>query len=58
MSRKPEMMRNPEVECHQYDPWRDLALEAELDAMIADAIGGYFEPKQRPKRIRLHWMTR
>jgi hypothetical protein len=38
MSRKPEMMRNPEVECHQYDPWRDLALEAELDAMIADVI--------------------
>jgi predicted RNase H-like HicB family nuclease len=30
---------------------------AELDAMIADAVGGYFEPKQRPKRIRLHWMT-
>ena len=38
MSRKPEMMRNPEVECHQYDPWRDLALEAELDAMIADVV--------------------
>jgi predicted RNase H-like HicB family nuclease len=28
---------------------------AELDAMIADAVGGYFEPKQRPKRIRLHF---
>ncbi|MCX6913438.1 MAG: type II toxin-antitoxin system HicA family toxin, partial [Verrucomicrobia bacterium] len=23
--------------------------------MIADAVGGYFEPKQRPKRIRLHF---
>jgi predicted RNase H-like HicB family nuclease len=28
---------------------------AELDAMITDAVGGYFEPKQRPKRIRLHF---
>jgi predicted RNase H-like HicB family nuclease len=28
---------------------------AELDAMIADAVGGCFEPKQRPKRIRLHF---
>jgi predicted RNase H-like HicB family nuclease len=28
---------------------------AELDAMIADAVGGYFEPKQRPRRIRLHF---
>jgi predicted RNase H-like HicB family nuclease len=28
---------------------------AELDAMIADAVGGYFEPKERPKRIRLHF---
>ena len=28
---------------------------AELDAMIADAVGGYFGPKQRPKRIRLHF---
>jgi len=25
--------------------------------MIADAGGGYFEPKQRPKRIRLHFST-
>jgi len=23
--------------------------------MIADAVGGYFEPQQRPKRIRLHF---
>ena len=30
---------------------------AELDAMIADAVGGYFEPKERPKRIRLHFST-
>jgi predicted RNase H-like HicB family nuclease len=28
---------------------------AELDAMLADAVGGYFEPKQRPKRTRLHF---
>ena len=28
---------------------------AELDAMIADAVGGYFEPKQRPKHVRLHF---
>lgn len=28
---------------------------AELDAMITDAVGGYFEPKDRPKRIRLHF---
>ena len=34
MSRNPEMMRNPEVECHQYDPWRDPAEDAETDAII------------------------
>jgi predicted RNase H-like HicB family nuclease len=28
---------------------------AELDAMIADAVGGYFEPNDRPKRVRLHF---
>jgi predicted RNase H-like HicB family nuclease len=28
---------------------------AELDAMIADAVSGYFEPEQRPKRVRLHF---
>jgi predicted RNase H-like HicB family nuclease len=28
---------------------------AELDAMITDAVGGYFEPNERPKRIRLHF---
>lgn len=27
----------------------------ELDAMIADAVGGYFEPGQQPKRVRLHF---
>jgi hypothetical protein len=27
----------------------------ELDAMIADAVGGYFEAAQRPKRVRLHF---
>lgn len=28
---------------------------AELDAMIADAVGGYFEPGQKPHRVRLHF---
>jgi predicted RNase H-like HicB family nuclease len=28
---------------------------AELDTMITDAVGGYFEPGIRPKRIRLHF---
>ena len=28
---------------------------AELDTMISDAVGGYFETEQRPKRIRLHF---
>jgi predicted RNase H-like HicB family nuclease len=28
---------------------------AELDTMIADAVEGYFERKDRPKRIRLHF---
>jgi predicted RNase H-like HicB family nuclease len=28
---------------------------AELDSMIADAVGGYFEPEQKPKRVRLHF---
>jgi hypothetical protein len=23
--------------------------------MITDAVGGYFEPNKRPKRIRLHF---
>ena len=27
----------------------------ELDAMIADAVDGYFEPKQKPKTVRLHF---
>jgi hypothetical protein len=34
MRRKPEMMRNPEVACHRHDRWRDLAEEAETEAMI------------------------
>ena len=29
---------------------------AELDAMIADAVDGYFEPDQRPQRVRLHFV--
>jgi len=28
---------------------------AELAAMITDAVGGYFEPSQRPKSVRLHF---
>jgi len=28
---------------------------AELDAMITDAVGGFFEPNQRPKQVRLHF---
>jgi hypothetical protein len=27
----------------------------ELDAMIADAVAGYFDPDQRPKSVRLHF---
>lgn len=30
---------------------------AELDAMISDAVNGYFDPKDRPNRIRLHFST-
>ena len=29
---------------------------AELQAMITDAVGGYFEPAQKPKRVRLHFV--
>ena len=29
---------------------------AELHEMIADSVGGYFEPPQRPRRVRLHFM--
>lgn len=28
---------------------------AELDTMIADAVDGYFDTKDRPKRVRLHF---
>ncbi len=28
---------------------------AELDAMISDAVGGYFEPGGKPQRVRLHF---
>jgi len=27
----------------------------ELQAMIADAVAGYFDPSQRPQRVRLHF---
>jgi len=29
---------------------------AELHAMIADAVKGYFEPGQHPRRVRLHFV--
>jgi predicted RNase H-like HicB family nuclease len=29
---------------------------AELDAMIADAVNGYFELAQRPQRVRVHFV--
>jgi predicted RNase H-like HicB family nuclease len=29
---------------------------AELQAMIADAVNGYFEVSERPNRIRLHFV--
>src|SRR5438876_9506706 len=28
---------------------------AELHEMIADAVQGYFEPENRPKKVRLHF---
>jgi predicted RNase H-like HicB family nuclease len=28
----------------------------ELQTMIADAVGAYFEPAQRPERVRLHFL--
>jgi len=28
---------------------------AELDAMITDAVDGYFDVGKRPKRVRLHF---
>ena len=30
---------------------------AELDAMVADAVGAYFTAAKRPRRIRLHFIT-
>lgn len=29
---------------------------AELHAMIADAVNAYFEPAERPRRLRLHFV--
>ena len=29
----------------------------ELQAMIADAVEGYFEPGQRPAQVRLHFVA-
>ena len=29
---------------------------AELGAMIADAVNGFFEPADRPQRVRLHFV--
>ena len=28
---------------------------AELDAMISDAVSGYFEPDKKPQKVRLHF---
>jgi len=28
---------------------------AELDGMVADPVNGYFEPSERPQRVRLHF---
>ncbi|MCX8091246.1 MAG: 2-oxoisovalerate dehydrogenase [Verrucomicrobiae bacterium] len=30
---------------------------AELEAMIADAVRGYFAPEERPERVRLHFAS-
>lgn len=29
---------------------------AELEAMVADAVSGYFEPAEHPRRVRLHFV--
>ena len=29
---------------------------AELDVMIADAVNGFFDPAERPQRVRLHFV--
>ena len=29
---------------------------AELHAMVSDAVNGYFEPANRPDRVRLHFL--
>jgi predicted RNase H-like HicB family nuclease len=29
---------------------------AELGSMVADAVNGYFEPSERPQRIRMHFV--
>ena len=29
---------------------------AELDAMISDAVSGYFDEGQKPQRVRLHFI--
>ena len=29
---------------------------AELHTMIADSVSGYFEPGERPNRVRLHFV--
>jgi predicted RNase H-like HicB family nuclease len=28
---------------------------ADLDSMVADAVNGYFEPSERPQRVRMHF---
>jgi predicted RNase H-like HicB family nuclease len=29
---------------------------AELQSMVTDAVNGYFEPKERPDRVRMHFV--
>lgn len=29
---------------------------AELGLMVADAVNGYFEPSERPQRVRMHFV--
>ena len=35
----------------QGDDW------VELQAMISDAVSGYFDEAKRPRRVRLHFLT-
>ena len=41
--------------CLQADCMVLIVSPDELDAMIADAVGGYFEPGGKPQRVRVHF---